>query len=145
MTTPVCTVADVTTIGMPASALGTLTLTQQQACVDAANGVVESHLSGRFPLPWSSWGPEVKFWAVVIARKFILDVRGRNPSTANADKVIDDGYDRAIKDLDLVQRQALHPTVVPAQTPGATDQGPVCISSSAAWSNSGNRDTNRGI
>lgn len=145
MTTPICTIADVTTIGMPASALGVLTTGQQQGCVDAANGTAESYCSGRFPLPWTSWGPEVTFRAVMLARKFMLDVRGRNPSTANADKVIDDGAAAAEEWFKGVQRQSIHPNIVPAQTAGGTDQGPVCISSSAGWTNSSERTTNRGI
>ncbi len=146
MPTPFCAIADVTTLGIPASALGTLTTAQQQGACDAANGIVEAHTTAHFPLPYTSWGAEVTYWAVCIAQKIMLDVRGRNPSTASADKLIDDRFTWAEGQLDKVQRGALNPTISPATTGTSNAQPSInSFSSLATYDPSGATGPNRGI
>jgi hypothetical protein len=148
--TTFATLADVQAVGLPASALGTLTLAQQQACVDWANADAGARLAGRYPgineggAGWS-WDYSVTGYTVALARKRMLDVRGRAPSTASADKLIDDLYAEAIAWFEGVQKQAIHPYITGGELPGATSQGPVLTSSSTLWTNSGYRAPNRGL
>ena len=149
--TAFATLADVLLVGLPTSALGTLTTQSQQACVDWANGAAGSMLAGRFPnintgggSGWS-WDYSVVGYVAAIAWKRILDRRGRNPSTANADKLIDDNYADAMAWFRGVQDQSIHPQITGGEPAGSTSQGPVMISSSVAWTDSGCRAANRGI
>jgi len=148
--TPFCGPSDLATVGGPASALGVVTPTQIQACCDRANGEVGARLAGRFPginvgggAGWT-WSADVTGWAVAIAWKRVLDLRGRGQNQS-ADKLIDDNYKAAIADLDAVQRQALHPAIQPTAPAGATYQGPALISFSQLGTNSSCTGTNRGI
>lgn len=150
MATAFATLADVSLVGIPASALGVLSLAQQQACVDWANADAGSRLAGRYPginlggAGWS-WDYAVTGYVVALARKRMLDVRGRAPSTASADKLVDDLYVEAIAWFDAVQRQAVHPAIIGGENAGATSQGPVFTSASAAYTYSSVRNANRGI
>lgn len=148
--TAFATLADVQNVGLPSSALGTLTLAQQQACVDWANADAGARLAGRYPginetgVGWT-WDYSVTGYVVALARKRMLDVRGRAPSTASADDLIDNLYAEAIAWFEGVQKQAIHPYITGGELAGATSQGPVLTSSSTLFTNSGYRSVNRGI
>lgn len=150
MTTAFASLADVALVGLPSSAIGTLSLAQQQACVDWANADAGARLAGRYPginqggAGWT-WDYSVTGYVVALARKRMLDVRGRAPSTASADKLIDDLYAEAIAWFTGVQTQMIHPAITGGELAGATSQGPVVSSSSTYWTNSGQRAANRGI
>lgn len=150
MATAFATLADVTLVGLPSSALGVLSLAQQQACLDLANAIAGGMLAGRYPgineggAGWT-WDYSVTGYVVAIARQIMLDARGRAPSTASADKLIDDRAEQAMKWFADVQKQKQHPYITGGELPGATSQGPVLISSSTLWTNSGYRAVNRGI
>lgn len=150
MATTFATLADVLLVGLPASALGTLSTSQQQACVDWANADAGARLAGRYPginqggAGWT-WDYSVTGYVVALARKRMLDVRGRAPSTASADKLVDELYTEAMAWFEGVQKQAIHPDIQGGELPGATSQGPVLTSSSTYWTNSGERAANRGI
>lgn len=150
MATAFATLADVALVGIPSSALGVLSVAQQQACVDWANADAGSRLAGRYPgvnlggAGWT-WDYAVTGYVVALARKRMLDVRGRAPSTASADALVDTLYQEAIAWFDAVQRQAVHPAITGGESAGDTSQGPVFSSSSVAWTNSNQRATSRGI
>lgn len=150
MATAFATLADVTLVGLPASSLGVLSVAQQQACVDWANADAGSRLAGRYPginlggAGWT-WDYAVTGYVVALARKRMLDVRGRAPSTASADALVDTLYAEALEWFGAVQRQALHPAITGGENAGATSQGPVFSSSSVAWTASNQRAANRGI
>lgn len=150
MSTPFCSLTDVANTGLPASAFGTLTTAQKQACVDYANAWVGARLNGRYPginaggTGWT-WDASVTGSAVSIAVQRMLDTRGRTPNPTNSDMSID----RAAKDaqefiLD-VQRQQAHPYITGGEAAGATSQGPVLVSVSASYTDSGRTEPNRGI
>ena len=149
--TPFCSPSDLILTGGPSSALGVTSPAQQQACCDRANGEVGARLAGRFPginvnggAGWT-WSADVTGWAVAIAWKRILDLRGRAQNQSSADALIDANYKDAIAALDAVQRQALHPAISPTEAAGATSQGPVLISFSQLGTNSPATGPNRGI
>ena len=150
MATPFCTLVDVDNQGFPAAIFGVLTTAQKQACVDAANADAGSRLAGRYPgingggAGWS-WDESVTYHTVSIACKYIIDRRGYNPSTASADKTIEDRFKRAEAFFESVQKQAVHPYITGGESAGATSQGPVIVSKSTTHTNSGVYGTNRGI
>ena len=150
MSTAFATLADVALVGLPASSLGVLSVAQQQACVDWANAAAGSRLAGRYPginlggAGWT-WDYAVTGYVVALARKRMLDVRGRAPSTASADALVDTLYKEAVDFFRDVQLQSLHPAITGGESDGATSQGPVFSSSSVAWTSSNRRAPNRGI
>lgn len=150
MSTPFCSLSDVTNTGIPASAFGTLSSAQKQACVDYANAWVGARLNGRYPginaggSGWT-WDESVTGSAVSIAVQRMLDTRGRNPTTGNADKVIDEAAKDARAFILDVQRQQAHPYITGGEAAGATSQGPTLTSTSASYTNSSYTDPNRGI
>lgn len=106
------TVADIPLYGMPATALGTLTTAQQQACLDAAAAEMNTYFRARYgeALPFISFGTELIEKNVIIAKYKMLMVRGFNPNAA-ADKNIRDDYLSAITWCEQVRDQKIHPDV----------------------------------
>ena len=150
MATAFVDLAYVLLVGLPVAALGTLSDGQKQACVDWANADAGSRLAGRYPginaggAGWT-WDESVQGYTAIIAKKRMLDLRGRNPSTANADKAIDEAYKEALEWFNDVQTQAKHPYITGSEAAGNTSQGPVILSTSTAWTNSAETCQNRGI
>ena len=113
-------IADLTTYGLPATALQSpnLPVQVQQAALDDASAIADSYLRGRYSLPLLAWGTDLTQAVCRIAAYNLLSVRGYNPAAA-ADVNIRDRYTDAIDWLNKVQRQAVHPNVTPqpSQTP----------------------------
>jgi phage gp36-like protein len=143
MSNPYASLADLPTYGLPATALGTLTPTQQQDALDSSAGVVDSHLRGRYNLPLLAPIPvELTEVTCAIAGWRLMQVRGLNP--ASPDYVaFRDRYLDAMSYLGKVQRQAAHPNVVQAASGGQFTQ-PTVLSSSVAFLNSGASLAQRG-
>ena len=121
-------ISDLTTYGLPTTALGQLTTAQQQAALDSASSTIDSYLRGRYALPLLAWGNELNEWAAIIAAyKLVMGVRGGNPATN--DRALKDRYDRAMFELAEVQRQARHPNVTPQPSQVPTYNAPQVWSS----------------
>lgn len=142
MSNPYSTTTDLVAVGLPATALGSLTPTQQQDALDGAAGIVDSHLRGRYTLPLvAPIPPEITEVTCVIAAWRLMQVRGFNP--ASPDYVaFRDRYLDAMTWLGKVQRQAAHPAV--NESSGGNTQQPTVISSSVAFLNTGSSLSNRG-
>lgn len=95
--------------------------TQTQACIDASEEA-DSYLRGRYALPLASWGTDLRKYVGWIAIYLLFTGRGFSPQ-AGADRQITERYYKAVGWPDKpgsgwfpgVQRQAIHPDVVPAQ------------------------------
>ncbi len=123
------TLADLTTTGLPATALGALTSAQQQGALDDASAEMDGYFAGRYALPLSSWDVSVTKVCLKIAVWNLLKTRGFNPASG-ADSTIRMDYDDALDWLNRVQRKALHPPVTPAAGQSPTYDQPFVISSS---------------
>jgi len=134
--------SDLVTSGLPATALGTLTLVQQQAALDNASALADSFFRGRYDLPLLAWGPEVTEAVCVIAAYKALAVRGFNPASG-ADINLASRYQQALAWLGNVQRKAAHPNVTPSAAQSPTYDQPF-VSSSSVVSQNGRVATNRG-
>ena len=123
--------ADLVVHGLPATALGALTVAQQNAALDAASKIVDSKLRGRYALPLVAWGTEITQATCKIAAYELLNIRGYNPASG-ADVNVSDRYLAAMHWLDQVQRQAAHPDVTPQPSQTPNFNSPTVISSSMA-------------
>jgi len=88
------------------------TPTQTTACQQASE-LADSYMRGRYALPLSSWGQDIKFRVAQIAVWMLLKARGVNPD-AGADSYWQTEYQDAIRWFEGVQRQSVHPDVTPA-------------------------------
>ncbi len=123
------TPADLTTSGLPATALGSLTPAQQQAALDNASALVDSYLRGRYALPLVAWGVEVTQATCALAAYYALSIRGFNPASG-ADTLIATRHEQALQWLERVQKRAAHPDVTPAAGNSPTYDQPLVLSSS---------------
>lgn len=123
------TPSDLITVGLPATALGTLSPAQQQAALNTASDEVDSYLRGRYALPLQGWGNEIREATAAIATYKLMLVRGYNPESG-ADQNFAERYAMTISWLRDVQRRAAHPNVTPAVDPAPDYAQPVVISSS---------------
>lgn len=140
---PYASLADLTTFGLPATALGAVTTAQQQAQLDAAAGRVDSKIGGRYVVPLTAPIPAVITQTTCkIAAWEVLRIRGWNPMVPG-DKAIFDGFVDANAWLDAVQHQREHLVGV-AQTGSAPMPQPVMLSSSVVDLSTGATLPNRG-
>ena len=106
---------DLVLFGMPVTALGTLTVAQQTAALDAASAELDAHLRARYTLPFVSYGIELTQKTVIIAKWQLLNVRGFNPN-AGTDVAIRNAYLDAIQWALDAKNQLIHPDVVDSST-----------------------------
>lgn len=139
------TVTDLTTYGLPANALGQLSVPMQQAQLDNASKKVDTYLRGRYPLPLLTWGTEITEAVCVLAAYSVLAVRGFNPA-AGADVVLRDRYLDTVNWLVRVQKQQAHPDVTTTPSANAAPEynQPTVISSSVSNLDTGATKQNRG-
>jgi phage gp36-like protein len=137
------TLADLTTYGLPATALGQLTAGQQQAALDQASKRADNYLRGRYALPLVAYDTDLTELVCRIAAFNLLCIRGYNPAAA-ADVNIKQRHDMAIRDLELVQKQQMHLNVTPAPSQVPDYDQPTLISSSVVNVGSGATGSNRG-
>jgi phage gp36-like protein len=137
------TLTDLTVYGLPATALGALSSTVQQAALDDASDIVDSYLRGRYVLPLLAWGTEITQAVCRIAAYNLLSVRGYNPASG-ADENIRNRYTDSITWLSQVQRQAAHPNVTASQDTQNVQQQPNVTSFSVVSLGNGAVAPNRG-
>lgn len=137
------TLTDLVTSGLPATALGNLTVAQQQAALDEASEQVDSYYRGRYSLPLATWDSATTQATCRIAVYNLVFVRGYNPAVG-ADPAIRDRYVEAKDWLARVQRQAAHPNVTSAVSQTPNYNQPMVISSSVTSLGNGATTTNRG-
>ncbi len=144
MSNPYAAIADLTTYGVPSTALGTLTAAQQNAALDAAAGTVDEHIAGRYQLPLANPIPLVfTEMTCVIAAWRLINVRGYNPN-APGDQALRTRYLDAMDQLGKIQRQALHPIAAAQSTGPAEGAQPTVLSSSVVDMSTGATQPNRG-
>jgi len=134
---------DLTTFGLPLTALGQLTAAQIAGALDVASQKVDSYLRGRYALPLLAWGSEITEATAKIAAYNLLTIRGYNPA-AGADINIKLRFDDAITWLNKVQRQAAHPNVTPQNTQATYYGQPKVTSQSVTQVFTGATAANRG-
>jgi phage gp36-like protein len=108
-----CTPADLTTYAINPAALVNISNGEQVAACQAASEKADSYMRGRYALPLSSWGSDVTMHTAYIAVYLLMSARGYNPS-AGADETFRLRYEDAVAWFEGIQRQAVHPDVVPA-------------------------------
>ena len=140
--TAYATLADLVVYGIQATALGSLSTTQQQGCLDRATDEMNSRFAGRYPLPLLAWDTSVKAKCCEIAAYHCVTMRGFNPASG-ADVNYQYRYEKALKWCDDVRNKAIHPTVTTSQSP-TPDYAQPKIYTSSMVNTGGATDTNRG-
>lgn len=144
MSNPYALLTDLPIYGLPASALGALTSTQQQAALDTAAGTVDEHIAGRYTMPLQPPIPLIfTELTCVIATWRLMQVRGMDPSSPDY-KAFRDRYLDAMGTLGKIQRQALHPIVNQSATAPAEGAQPTVLSQSVVSMSNGATAPNRG-
>ena len=142
---PYATQADLTNVGMPAAALGSLTTAQINATLQAASDYADTFFRARWgagSVPLQQWDTAVTHAVAKIASLWLVRVRGYDPRST-ADQRFQQGYDEAVAWLDKVQRQQAHPLVTLKANSVAIQQ-PTLLSTSVVNLSSGGRSGNRG-
>jgi len=131
---------DLTNVGMPALALGTLTTQQINAALDNASTYADGFFRARWgtnAVPLVAWDSAVTEAVAKIAAYRLMAIRGYNPE-AGRDSQFRQGYDDAVDWLNKVQRQQAHPLVTLAagatarQEPNLTSSSIVDLSTGAS-------------
>jgi phage gp36-like protein len=81
-----------------------------RACI-AASEKADSYFRGRYPLPFTAYGEDVKMHVAWIAVYIALRQRGYNPAQDGTADPIRQQFDDAVMWLEGVQRQSIHPDV----------------------------------
>ena len=107
------TLSDLYTV-MSATQMGSLSTQRQQSILDARNAFADDFLRARYALPIQAPYPESLIFAICrIAAYDCARARGFNPA-AGADIVIENDKNEALKWLEDVSRQRVHPAITEA-------------------------------
>jgi len=116
MATAYAVLADLTSYGLQSTApLGSVTPTQQQKAIDAANSLADGYLGARFKLPLTAWGIDLTEAVIAVARFKLLVVRGFNPEGKNAEAIVEAKND-ALRWFENVSRGAVTPVVTDSRS-----------------------------
>lgn len=135
--------ADLYRYGAPATAFGSFSDADKLAGLNEASAKVDEFLGARYALPLISWPVSITEHTCRIATWNLLSVRGYNPAT-NGDENIRIRYEDAIRQLTLIQKQQMHPAVVPQPDQSATYEQPQVSTFSVINVGSGEEGENRG-
>lgn len=136
---------DLTTVGLPASALGTLTTQQINGVLQSASDYADTFFRARWgtnAVPLAAWDTSVTLAVAQIAAHWLLRVRGYSPNST-ADQRFQQGFEEAVEWLGKVQRQQAHPNVTLASNATKTQQ-PNLVSTSVVDLSNGATGNNRG-
>lgn len=121
MTAPYAVLADLYALGLPLTAMGSVTTAVQQRCLSARNDFADDKMRARYKLPLQTPYPDSLVQNIcMLAAWDVLMIRGYNPGSA-ADVNIASRGEMAMKWFDDVERQRAHPNVIEAagsDTPG---------------------------
>lgn len=104
------TVSDLGVLSLPPAALIAISDEDKQANLDAASSLADSYLRSTYKLPLVSWGSDLTANVCAIGAFKLMAHRGYNPQTG-ANETIRLMYEDAIRWLELVSDERVHPTV----------------------------------
>jgi phage gp36-like protein len=135
---------DLVRYGAPATAFATLTTDQKQAALNAAADEVDRHIRARYPLPLVAWDASITEITAVIATYRLMDIRGLKPGSSGTDNQYEARYNRALRQLELIQKQQLHPDVTPQPSMATRTEQPAVFTSSVVNLSTGESAHSRG-
>jgi len=77
------TPSDLRVLGLPSSALASVSAEDVQTVLDAASQKADSYLGSVFRLPLTAWGPDLTLAVCQISGLLLMTVRGFNPAGLN--------------------------------------------------------------
>jgi phage gp36-like protein len=101
--TQYASIADLTSLGFPALALGSLPDADANNALDAASIEADGYLAPRYTLPLTTWPLSLRMHVARIAAYVIMSTRGMNPGSRGNELIVK-GYDDAIMWLKNVAR-----------------------------------------
>jgi phage gp36-like protein len=134
MSSSYAVVADLVRFGVNASALASVSSSDQQAALDNASALADSYLGARYSLPLTTYGDDIKRAVCNIAAYDLLCVRGFNPAVG-ADVNYRMRREDAVRWLELVARQQVTPVgiVAGADQVAVYDEPCVTTSTKRGW------------
>lgn len=112
---------DLARLGIATAALSGLATATQEDALDACSAMADSYLGGRYALPLSSWGDDLRLHVAGMAAFRLLAGRGYDPQKGG-DEVIRMAWDDAIRWLERVSSGSVTPSGVTDATPDAEDE-----------------------
>jgi phage gp36-like protein len=89
------TQADLALYGLTAAALGSFSPTEQDAALTAASSMADGYMGGRFNLPLTSWGQDLRLHVSKMAAWLLMSRRGFKPGVTDAESLYQ-GYKDAV-------------------------------------------------
>lgn len=103
--------ADFDAFGLPSATLNALASSSvQDSLLSAASGRMDSYFRGRYGLPLTAWGDELRECCCVLAAYRLVGRRGFNPDNA-WERDLQERYKDWIAWLEGVQGNTIHPDV----------------------------------
>ena len=136
---------DLTNVGLPAVALGNLTVAQQTAALQNASDRADASLRARYgntAVPLLAWDSTITQAVAKIAAFDLMVMRGMKPGGPDWE-LFNMRFQDAIGYLNAIQRQQAHPLVTLANNSTAPQQ-PNLTTSSVVDLSTGATQTNRG-
>jgi len=118
-----CTTDDLTSYGIRAEALRGIDPDELQRAIGAASAKIDSYLRARYSLPLVRWGTDISEICAKLAVYQLMTVRGFNPARPG-EELIRDNYTDAIKALERIEAQRVHPDLVDASNDQDGQSGP---------------------
>ena len=104
-------------LGLPARALEGVSPADLADGLEAASRLADSYLAGRYALPLTAWGADLRWAVAAVAAYNLLAGRGFNPQPGTADEQVRMRFEDALRWL----RDAAAGRVTPT---GVADSGP---------------------
>jgi phage gp36-like protein len=118
---------DLTRLGLATGALTNVPTATQDDALDAASAVADGYLRGRFELPLTAWGDDLRRAVCGIASYDLMVVRGFAPGAGN-DETLRLRYEDAVAWLKSIALGHVIPVDVTDATPDEDDGGTFSVS-----------------
>lgn len=129
------TTTDLVRLGVASTALSEIATATQEDALDACSATADGYLGGRFTLPLTAWGDDLRMHVAGMAAFRLLAGRGYDPQRGG-DEVIRMLWEDAIRWLERVSAGTVTPAGITDATPEEREEVPstVCITnSSRGW------------
>lgn len=119
--------SDLPRFGLPAAALTGVSTATQDAALDAASVLADGYLRGRFELPLTAWGDDLRRAVCAVAAWDLMVTRGFDPN-AGTDEALRLRYEDAIAWLKSIALGQVIPVNITDATPDEDDGGTFSVS-----------------
>lgn len=84
-----CSLGDLTSLGIFADALRSVSTSAMQTAIEAASDEMDGYLGSRYKLPLTAWGKDVRMMCARLSVYIIISGRGFNPNEAGDAQILE--------------------------------------------------------